>query len=351
MFTKPLAGFKIFKTYHGITGSLRHLYEFNQYPISEEMLLGLGAGVGFVYWHAKGCLPFLVGRANTGKPDEAGLEKTAGLRTGVTIDSFTTSSTRRAQKNLLAQLETGEPVMIYVDTGCLPYLHLPDEFHFGAHAVVVAGYDAAEKTVLLADRDGILHPVTLDVLAKARDSKFQPFPPQNRWFACDFVMAHSIYASDVQQAIREAVTGMLHPPMASLGVRGIRTAADRVQKWQSLMPVKELRTACRDAGMMIDYAGGTGGGLFRYMYGRFLDESTTITGDERLAETGEAFRDTGDYWQEVAFLFQEAATARHPEPLLNDISILLTMVASLEQAAWEHLQVIVGVDRQSQVNS
>ena len=48
---EPVKGFKTFKTDHCVTGSMRHIYEFNDYPISEDLLLGLGAGVGFIYWH------------------------------------------------------------------------------------------------------------------------------------------------------------------------------------------------------------------------------------------------------------------------------------------------------------
>ena len=57
MSVKPLAGIKALATHHCVTGSMRYIYEFNQHPISEEMLLGLGAGVGFIYWHTKGSMP------------------------------------------------------------------------------------------------------------------------------------------------------------------------------------------------------------------------------------------------------------------------------------------------------
>src|SRR3990172_5245256 len=40
---QPLAGFRSLRTHHCVTGSLRHIYEFHDYPISEGLLLGLGA--------------------------------------------------------------------------------------------------------------------------------------------------------------------------------------------------------------------------------------------------------------------------------------------------------------------
>ena len=93
-----------------------------------------GAGVGFFYWHMKGMPPFLAGRANTGRPNEEGLEKTAGKRTGVRVKSFQTSSVTKAENGLLEALSQG-PVMIRVDilqamsrilAGCLDRLI----FHF-----------------------------------------------------------------------------------------------------------------------------------------------------------------------------------------------------------------------------
>ena len=56
---KPFPGFRSLETHHCMTGSMRHVYEHNGYPISEELLLGLGAGVGFVYWHVKGSPPMI----------------------------------------------------------------------------------------------------------------------------------------------------------------------------------------------------------------------------------------------------------------------------------------------------
>ena len=62
MTLKLIPGFKSLCTHHCITGSMRHIYDFHNHPISEEMLLGLGAGLGFIYWHMKGTMPFLGGQ-------------------------------------------------------------------------------------------------------------------------------------------------------------------------------------------------------------------------------------------------------------------------------------------------
>lgn len=47
------------------------------------------------------------------------------------------------------------------------------------------------------------------------------------------------------------------------------------------------------------------------MYGRFLTEAATITGDDRLAEIGARFRDLGDAWQVVAEAFRAPDAAQN----------------------------------------
>jgi hypothetical protein len=338
MALQPLPGFKSLTTQHCFTGSMRHIYEFHGYPVSEELLLGLGAGIGFVYWHVKGTLPFYGGRANVGRPGEEGLAKTAGRRTGVRVESFQTGSARKAEKALLDMLSVGELVMIHVDMGLLPYFHFPTEYHFGRHIVVVAGYDPQTRQVLIADRDKELHPVSLEDLARARGSKFKPFPPQHTWYTFDFRGKRPPKPKEVRQAIGEVVTGMLEPPITNLGLKGVRKAARRTLKWPEIMGERQLRSACFNVFIMIDAEGGSGGGLFRYMYSRFLREAAEITGDDRMIAIADEFQRLGDRWQMIAEAFNRASKAPDPAPLLSECVAPLSALADQEEMAWERLR-------------
>lgn len=64
---EPPNGFRPLTTHHCLTGSMHNIYEFHGYSIGEDLLLGLGAGVGFIYWHVKGTIPFFGDRANVGR--------------------------------------------------------------------------------------------------------------------------------------------------------------------------------------------------------------------------------------------------------------------------------------------
>src|SRR5581483_323422 len=198
---------------------------------------------------------------NVGRPGEEGMEKLAGKRTGVAIEQLHTSSAKKAEQTLLEALGAGEPVMVQVDMGFLPYLGLPQDYHFGGHVIVAAGYDGGTEQVLVVDRDGIFHPISLHTLQLARSSTFKPFPPGNTWFTFDFKERRLPQASDVWLAIAATVDGMLHPPIANLGVKGIRTPANRTCEWMKVMDHEQLRATCFNIFIYIDARGGTGGGI------------------------------------------------------------------------------------------
>lgn len=74
---RPFPGFVTNPAHHCVTGSLKRVYDYHGYPVSEDLLLGLGRGLGFVYFHVKGTDPFYGGRANFAGPRDEGLETTA----------------------------------------------------------------------------------------------------------------------------------------------------------------------------------------------------------------------------------------------------------------------------------
>jgi hypothetical protein len=335
---KPFNGFRSLETHHCVTGSLLHLYDFYHHPISEEMLLGLGSGLGFIYWHIKGMAPIFGGRGNVGRPGEEGLEITAGRRTGVRIEKHHTGSATKAEKTMLELLQAGKPVMINVDMGFLPYFDLPEGFHFGGHAIVVGGYDPETREVIVADRDKPLHPVSWEDLVKARGSKFKPFPPMNMWFTFDFSKKRQPTSDDLREAIGEVCTTMLEGPISNIGVRGIRKAAQKILAWPKIMTEEELRWSCFNTFIFIDAEGGTGGGIFRYMYGRFLEEAAGIVGDERLAKIGVEMRAVGDKWQEVAAIFNRGSEVENPAPVLAETTEPMMAIADLEEETWRRLR-------------
>jgi hypothetical protein len=335
MTIKPLAGFQHFTTHHCVTGSMCHVYVYNDHDVSEEMLLGIGAGVSFSYWHFKGQPPFIGGRGGFKPP----MEEVTGQRTGVVVQPHTTTSARKARRTLLEMLEAGQPVMIGCDMGFLPYFDFGgQEYHFGGHVVVVCGYDPDTDRVLVADREEDLHVVPMADLEKARGSTFKPFPPKNLWYTFDFGGKRQPIPDEVRQAILEMAQPMLEPPISNIGVKGMRKAAEEIPRWPEKLDADELRFALFNTYIFISPVGGTGGGAFRYMLSRFLGEAAVIAGDARLEEGAVEFQRIGDEWETLGEWFREVSEAPDPVARLGECVAPLNALAAREEAAWRHLR-------------
>jgi hypothetical protein len=336
MSMKPFTEFVPLQTHHCVTGSMRHIYAFNGCDVSEELLLGLGEGVGFMYWQAKGQPPFLGGRAFP-KP---GMETIAGQRTGVRIEDHHTGSSSKARQALLGMLSARQPVMVQVDMGFLPYFNFGgQEYHFGGHVVVVCGCNPQTGQVLIAERDG-LHPIPMADLEQARSSTFKPFPPGNTWWSFEFGGFHPPAAQAVRLAIANHANAMLQPPIRNMGVKGIRTAAERIQLWPKQMSSENIRLALFNTFIFISSVGGSGGGIFRYMFGRFLQEAAIITGEPRLSESAAEFKRIGDAWESFAGWAKAVSGIPDPAARLQESAAPLLEIADQEQAAWEKLQLL-----------
>jgi hypothetical protein len=335
----PFAACPALDGYHCQTNSLAKIFYHAGHPLSEEMLLGLGAGMGFIYWKMK--MPtgapyvFIGGRGNT-----KGFFQDLGARTDVSIRSIATSSARKAQATLLTQLRNQEPVMLFGDMGFLPWFELPDEYHFGAHTFVVCGYNG-DATVLASDIDqtasglkpGFYYPLTLEQLARARGSPYKPFPPKHTALEFDFTQFHPPRAEDVLAAIQQTVTAQLQPPIKNLGVKGLRHTSREVLTWPNLLDDHTLRMNLFSLYIYIEI-GGTGGGCFRYMYARFLQEAFALTARPMLLDAATLMHEAGTKFTEIGRQFKEAETMTNLPEAIERASHAFADLAELEERAY-----------------
>ena len=332
---------------HCQTNSLAKIYRYYNCPLSEEMLLGLGCGMGFVYWHQKGAPPFIGGRGNA-----KGFFQDVGERTGVRIEVKTTASERKAQDALLEKLKKKQPVMLYGDMGYLPWFDLPREYHFGGHTFVVCGYDGKE-TVLASDMDqtsgglkkGFYHPITLQRLKTARSSPYKPFPPKNRWLEFDFSGYRPPDEAAVLSAIRQITEGLLSPPISNLGVKGMRRSAKELLRWRTLFSERELRMNLFNIYIFTEI-GGTGGGCFRYIYSRFLKEAAGIVKNRAhragLEAAASRVNESGKMFTKLGLLYKDAETASDIDSRIEKGSEIFKKIASVEEEAFGALSENVG---------
>ncbi|MGD0097107.1 MAG: BtrH N-terminal domain-containing protein [Terracidiphilus sp.] len=322
---------------HCVTNSLAKIYHHAGHPLSEEMLLGLGAGMGFIYWQMKmgaGTFVFVGGRGNV-----KNFYQDLSTRTGVAIREITTSSAKRAETELIGELAQKRPVMLGGDMGFLPWFHLPADYHFGGHTFVICGYDGS-RTVLASDMDpqmgglkkGLYAPATLEQLAKARSSTFKPFPPKNLRLEFDFARFRPPQGREILASIAQTVDALLNPPIKNFGIPGLRHTARQILKWPSIFKDKDLRMNLFNLYVFIEI-GGTGGGCFRPMYAHFLTEATGIANRPSLATAAEIFHQSGGKFTEIAMLFKDAEKMSGIEERLHSASRLFEEIASLEEKA------------------
>ena len=164
-------------------------------------------------------------------------------------------------------MDGGRPAILLTD---LYYLdHYGSSAHFPGHAVVLAGYDA--EVAYLSDTSfEELQTTRLESLARARHGKHPLFPLEGHMFT----MPEGAELGDVREASAEAIARnakqMLDPPLGEYeGLPALRRFAAEVGDWPQ--GAEDWQWCARFCYQVIERRG-TGGGNFRLMYSRFLDE-------------------------------------------------------------------------------
>lgn len=288
--------FKPFIGKHCETSALKRVLDYHGLSLSEEMLFGLGGGIGFIYWYMKLMpSPFIGGR--NGKVGNFLANACRRIGTDVTISE--TASPKKGFEELKELLSSGEPVVVYGDMAYLPYLAIPEIAHFGGHVFVVFGLDEENDRVYVYDRGK--SPVTVRVgdLAKTRGSKFPPFPPKHRLLKIKCPEKTGNLEKGIRESIRECCQNMLKPPITNIGLAGMGKWVKIVDKWPEQFKGKNLLGALMNGFIYIEI-GGTGGSAFRPMYARFLEEASVIIGNPSLKEVAAMILESAKVWSEIA---------------------------------------------------
>jgi hypothetical protein len=284
--------------HHCGSTALRNLLAHHGAEVSEEVAFGLGAGACFFYVAIDGQSPsrFTNGRA-------ANLEENFLELTETPLRLRTDDDPARAWELAREAVDGGRPVLLLTD---LYYLdHYGNSAHFPGHAVVLAGYD--EREALLSDTGFVqLQTTALENLAKARHSKQPIFQLEGQ--LVDLPEGAELDAERLREAvpgaIERAAAEMLEPaPGEFQGLPALRKFAAEVAGWPDA--AEDWRWCARFLFQVIERRG-TGGGNFRLMYSRFLDQC----GYEQAGLAARA----AEGWTELAEAAREASEAKSPDP-------------------------------------
>lgn len=307
--------------HHCGSTALRNLLAFHGAEISEEMAFGLGAGPCFYYVAIEDASPTRWFNGRTARLEESFRELTGAaleLRTFAEGDGDAWEAAR-------AEVDTGNPVLLLTDLYHLD--HYGNSAHFPGHAVVLAGYD--DELAYLSDTGfEELQTTSLESLDRARHSGHPAYPMQGHMFTAAGAIDAARLREAIPAAIERAAREMLEPAFGEFaGLPAVRRFAAEAGSWPEVAADWKW---CARFGYQVIERRGTGGGAFRLMYSRFLEEA----GRPEAALAAEA----AARWTELAAAFHAASERDEPDPALwGAIDAAIQRVAAAEERLWTSL--------------
>ncbi|MBN1214950.1 MAG: DUF4872 domain-containing protein [Candidatus Lokiarchaeota archaeon] len=280
---------------HCESSALRDMFEYYGFSMSESMIFGLDATLGFIYFDKSLTLPntenemintpiFIGGKQGTINPNSL-----ACRLLGFTMNKQSFTSSDKAWEESKKLLDQNIPMILQVDLGYLPYINEEEneEIHFGGHAITLVGYDEEKGVAFIGDTDfSGLNEVLIDDLKRARGSTEGPsyLHPKNS----QYLMIqrpdgkHPPLAAGIKVAIEQVVNNMLRPSMNYLGIQGLKRFSKSILNWKEDLkgivksPYSGKNMALSEVTFQLIYGyietWGTGGGAFRNLYRDFLKE-------------------------------------------------------------------------------
>jgi hypothetical protein len=300
--------------------ALRNLLAFHGAELSEEMAFGLGAGACFYYVPLDGQSPsrFINGRAS--RLEEQFLELT-----GSGLEMRTFGDEDESWRAARDAADSGRPAILLTD---LYYLdHYGNSAHFPGHAVVLAGYD--DQVAYLSDTAfEELQTTTLESLRRARHSDHPVFPLAGHLIELPPGQDVGDLDSAAAAAIERNARQMLEPAMGEYeGLPALRRFAAEVGEWPEALD--DWQWCARFSYQVIERRG-TGGGNFRLMYSRFLEE----VANPHAALAHEA----AERWTALAASLLAASESDEPSPeLWSPIADRAAAVLDSEERLWPAL--------------
>ena len=306
------------------------------------MVFGLGSGIGLGYLKMWGMPnPILGGRNNDFEKNLCSILK-------IGLNRFKTKNEEEGWLKLKERLKAGIPSVIHIDMAFLKYRDLPEDFHFGAHAIVVCGHNSHRSTVLVADTElSELQEITVEDLSLGRNcTEDKWLAPKNLIYEFTFPEKIPSLEAIIPQAIQRSGKSLLkRRRLLRLigiwnGVEALAVFSKDLPKWTKL-PIETLKQRFQEvSGFISSY--GTGGGFFRYLFSRFLKESANLMNDDSLGALSDHYLRLGDTWEELSSLMIEipevSMNPHEVERKLTMINVKLAEIKQLELQGAKRLQ-------------
>ncbi|HEX7059802.1 MAG TPA: BtrH N-terminal domain-containing protein [Solirubrobacterales bacterium] len=314
-------GYRHLPGHHCGSTALRNLLAFHGVEISEEMAFGLGAGACFYYVTIEDASPTRWFNGRTAR-----LEENFDQLTGAALRMRTfEQGDEEAWEAARSEVDAHRPALLLTDLFHLD--HYGNSAHFPGHAVVLAGYD--DDVAYLSDTGfEELQTTRLESLARARHGSHPAYPLAGHMFTVAAEIDPQRLRAAIPAAIERAARAMLEPDLPGFsGLGAVERLAEEAGSWPEA--AADWRWCARFGYQVIERRG-TGGGAFRLMYSRFLEEA----GRPEAPLAAEA----AARWTELATAFHAASESDEPGPALwRAVDSAARLTAEAEERLWTAL--------------
>jgi hypothetical protein len=352
--------------HHCESSSMRDLFEYYGFPMSEAMAFGLDATMGFGFFDTtnnvsfipESDVPFFLG----GKQGTIEPNSLACRLLGITLRKQSFTSADKAWEESKKLINQDLPLILQVDLGYLPYFEEEGEFHFGGHAITLAGYNEGDRIAFIGDSEhNGFQEIKIEQLKKCRSSDYGPkfMRPNNTQFSMKRRPdgKHPPLAAAVKVAIQKVVNNMLRPSVNNNGISGIKLLSRSITEWKEKLKGvtknSEGKSISRSR-LMFELAfgmiqtWGTGGGAFRNLYKEYLEElldhpelregskAWTINEFKILEECIPVINDSAQNWTLLAQTLNNAAN-EHKDDCLNHVDLIELQQISLNILSKEEI--------------
>ncbi len=274
-------------------------------PLTESLVFGLAGGVGAGYSfcpaltakHRSGVA--IAGRCLAQATNTSWFEG-ALKRLELKYEITRAETPAPALKSLKAALALGGPVIVLCGRDTLPWFHeAVDGGDLFTYSLLV--HELSKDEAVVSDWAVDVHRLPTKLLAKARNQISSQKNATIRIEPAEY--------SDLGPCVIDGATACVKafdtPKLKTFSFEGwelwsrIMTASRKKQGWPGVFPDGTLYRALRDVFCSIETVG-TGGGLFRVIYSRFMHEAGFITGRREFSSVASSYRRLGEGWSALA---------------------------------------------------
>jgi len=329
---------------HCSSTALRDMLSFYGHELTEEMVFGIGVGLGFVYYKNADMNPpiYVGGRIYN-------LEEHFTKHLGIDMEVVSGIDEERGWLEVKAMIDSGIPVMVHADVYYLDYLRA--KVHFSGHRIVIVGYDEEKEIAYVADNDrDQIQECSIESLRKARSARFLPQPADNTYYRFRVPENLKPLREAIIQALVKVVKYNLRLPAEKTitshdgalmvrGIEGVRFLAENMNCWLDEFEKEKVVLLCKNIYVTAE-KGGTGyGGNFRRIYGRFLREASNVLPEKRLEDIGNHFISIGNEWTKMCMIFKEFSN--EPEKAIELAAPIASKIYADERSALESVETVL----------